>query len=86
MAELVYILCALTCLVCALLLGRGYARTRNRLLLWSTLCFVGLFVNNVVTIVDLVITGPAIDLMWLRSSISFVAIAVQVIGLIWEAP
>jgi hypothetical protein len=85
MAELVYILCALTCLVCALLLGRGYMRTRNRLLLWSTLCFTGLFMNNVVTVIDLVVV-PDVDLMWLRTSISFVAVAVQVIGLIWEAP
>jgi hypothetical protein len=85
MAELVYILCALTCLACAVLLGRGYARTRHRLLLWSTLCFAGLFINNVVTVVDLVLV-PDIDLMWLRSSLSFVAIALQTIGLIWEAP
>ena len=85
MAEIVYILCAVTCLVCALLLGRGYARSRNRLLLWSTLCFVLLFANNVVTVIDLVVV-PGVDLMWLRSVLSFSALSVLTYGLVWEAP
>lgn len=85
MAEIVYILCAVTCLVCALLLGRGYARTRKRLLLWSTLCFVLLFANNVVTVIDLVVV-PGVDLLWLRSVLSFCAVAILTYGLVWEAP
>ena len=46
MIQLVYLLCALTSLACAVLLLRGYFRTRVRLLLWSGLCFVGLALNN----------------------------------------
>ena len=41
MATLVYALCALTSLACAVLLLRGYASSRVRLLLWSGLCFCG---------------------------------------------
>jgi len=84
-AEVVYVLCAATCLVCALLLGRGYRRTRQRLLLWSTLCFAGLFLNNVLTFVDLVLV-PDLDLRWLRSASGFVPVGLLAIGLLWEAP
>jgi hypothetical protein len=33
MAVLVYVLCTITALLCTVLLARGYARTRSRLLL-----------------------------------------------------
>ncbi|HTJ42958.1 MAG TPA: DUF5985 family protein [Kofleriaceae bacterium] len=85
MAELVYILCAVTSLVCAILLARGYQQSRQRLLVWSTLCFVGLFLNNLLTVVDLVIV-PDVDLRWLRSAVSFASVGVLAFGLMWEAP
>ncbi len=84
MAELVYVLCAVTCLGCTLMLGRGYARSRHRLLLWSTLCFAGLFLNNILTIIDLVIV-PDLDLHGVRAAVSFGSVAIQAFGLIWEA-
>ncbi|HWU90228.1 MAG TPA: DUF5985 family protein [Kofleriaceae bacterium] len=85
MAEFVYVLCAATSLVCALLLGRAYRRTGQRLLLWSTLCFAGLFVNDVVTFIDLVIATD-VDLQWLQSSVGVVAVALLAIGLLLEVP
>jgi hypothetical protein len=85
MAELVYVLCAVTCLACAVLLGRGYLRSRNRLLAWSTLCFAGLLVNNALTVVDLMIV-PDTDLRWLRSLTGFASTALLAVGLIWERP
>ena len=42
MGPAVYILGALTSLLCSVLLLRGYASGRKRLLLWSGLCFAGL--------------------------------------------
>ena len=45
--TLVYLLCFLTSSICALLLGRSYARTRSRLLLWSAICFCLLALANV---------------------------------------
>lgn len=55
MAEAVYLLCAVTSLVCAGLLVRSYRRSRMKLILWTSLCFMGLAVNNVLLFVDLAI-------------------------------
>ena len=83
MAEAVYILCALTSVLCAGLLARSYGRARTRLLMWSTLCFVGLAINNVLLLVDLMIV-PDVDLSGLRSSVALISVALLVIGLTWE--
>ena len=37
MERIIYFLCALSALLCAVLLRRAYMRTRFRLLLWSGL-------------------------------------------------
>lgn len=83
MAEITYVLCALTSILCAVLLARGYARTRTRLLMWSTLCFVGLALNNILLFVDLVLL-PDVDLRVFRSGSALVSVLMLVIGLIWE--
>jgi hypothetical protein len=85
MAEIVYALCALTSVLCAGLLIRAYRGNRSRLLLWSTLCFVGLALNNVLLLVDLVLTPPEIDLRLFRSLTGLGAMATLVIGLVWES-
>jgi hypothetical protein len=85
MPEIVYVLCALTSVLCAGLLIRSYRQNRSRLLLWSTLCFVGLALNNILLFVDLVVTGPNIDLSLLRSLTALGALATMVIGLVWES-
>ena len=83
MAALIYSLCALTSLVCALLLLRSYARTRFKLLFWSGLCFAGLTVNNVVLVLDRFVFTD-VDLSTSRLWIAAAAIALLVYGLIWE--
>ena len=83
MAEAVYILCALTSLFCAVLLFRSYRRQRTKLLMWSTLCFVGLAINNVLLVLDLLVV-PDVDLSIVRTGTAFVAISLLVIGLLWE--
>lgn len=85
MAEIVYVLCTLTSALCAYLLVRSYLRTRSRLLLWSTLCFVGLAINGVLLLVDLAIV-PQVDLRLLRTGSALAALGVLVFGLIWEEP
>jgi hypothetical protein len=86
MAEAIYLLCALTSVLCAVLLGRGFLRGRVRLLLWSSLCFAGLAINNVILFVDLVIVpGPEIDLRLWRSWVAFFALLPLVYGLVWES-
>jgi hypothetical protein len=84
-AEAVYILCALTSILCALLLFRGYRATRARLLFWASLCFGLLAVNNVVLYVDLVVLPTQIDLFWYRNAAAVSGMLVLVFGLIWES-
>jgi hypothetical protein len=84
MAPLVYLLCAATALACALLLFRGYRKSGARLLLWSALCFFGLFINNGLLFIDLVIL-PDVDLALVRNSVGLLAMVVLVYGLVWDA-
>ena len=80
----IYVLCALTSLACAVLLLRGYARSRQRLLLWSGLCFVGLALNNVLLIVDVRVV-PAMDLSVIRMLPALAGVALLIYGFVWDA-
>ena len=80
----VYILCAVTCLLCAILLFRGYARTGVRLLFWSGLCFIGLMLDNVMVYVDLVIV-PDVSLAVWRKIPGLIAISLLLYGLVWDS-
>jgi uncharacterized membrane protein len=84
MASVVYALCALTSLACALLLLRAYVSNPAKLLLWSCLCFVGLAINNVLLFVDLVVV-PSVDLSIYRDLSAASAIMLLLVGLIWHA-
>jgi hypothetical protein len=83
-AEAVYILCTLTSAACAVLLLRGYVRSRARLLLWSGLCFILLALNNVLLFMDKVIF-PDIDFWGWRTGTAVAGLALLTFGLIWEA-
>lgn len=84
MAALIYTLCALTCLVSAVLLLRSYQKTRVHLLLWSGLCFVGLTVSNVFLVLDRIVY-PEIDLSLPRLGSAFVGMLLLLYGLVWES-
>jgi len=84
MAGLVYILCALTSLLCAWLLFRGYRRTRARLLLWSGLCFSAWAVNNALLFMDFIVFPTAFSLFWPRSLAALTGILLLLYGLIWD--
>jgi Family of unknown function (DUF5985) len=84
-AATVYVLCALAAFTCAWLLGRSYAQSRIRLLLWSSLCFVGLALNNVILFVDKVIVPHGADLSVWRLVPAAIGIGALVYGLVWEA-
>ena len=85
MATTVYVLCFLAAAACAVLLGRSYLQSRVRLLLWSTLCFTGLALNNLILFVDKVVTSPDTDLSTWRLLPAALGFAALVYGLIWEA-
>ena len=84
MADVVFVLCALTSLACAVLLWRGYRRTRTRLLLWSSLCFWGLFLNNVLLIIDLRVF-PDVDLAVWRAIPAVLGVALLLHGMATDA-
>ena len=84
MPGLVYILCAVTSLACAVLLLRGYWRTGVRLLLWSGLCFVGLALDNVFLYVDIIVI-PDTDIRILRRIPGLLALTLLIYGLVWDS-
>lgn len=84
LAGLVYLLGALVTALCAVLLLRGYARSRSRLLLWSGLCFVGLTVSNALLFLDLRVF-TAHDLYMWRLGTAAAAMLLLVYGLVFES-
>lgn len=83
MAEIVYILCALTSVACAALLLRAYLKSRTALLLWSSLCFIAFALNNILLVIDLIFL-PNIDLSPLRTLVMLLGFAFLLYGFIWE--
>lgn len=79
----VYILCFLTSAACAWLLGRSYRSGRTRLLLWSSVCFVFLALNNLALVLDRVVL-PNYDLRLARLLLALLAVLSLVWGLVWE--
>jgi hypothetical protein len=84
MAIAVYVLCALTSLACAVMLTRAWFRSRDRFLLWASLCFIALAANNVLLFIDLAILPTTIDLSEVRLLTSATGIGILVFGLVWE--
>ena len=82
MAALIYSLCALTGLTCAILLLRSYQKTGVGLLLWSALCFVGLTTSNVFLVLDRIVF-PNIDFSVPRLAAALVGLLLLLFGLIW---
>ncbi len=84
MANAVYALCGLTSLICALLLLRSYGRKRTRLLLWTSLCFLGLAMSNAFLILDFILIRDTDFSAW-RILPAFVGTGILIYGLIEEA-
>ena len=83
-ASTVYGLSALTSIACAILLLRSYRRGRNRLLLWSGICFIGLSLNNILATIDVNTASSILDLSTLRLAVSIMSVGVLIYGLTWE--
>jgi hypothetical protein len=84
MGAAVYILGTLTSAVCTLLLWSGFKRGGKKLLLWSSLCFAGFSIANLLVFVDLVLL-PYRDLYVFRLGTVAVSLALLLYGLIWES-
>jgi len=79
-----YTLALLTSFACTVLLFRGYARQRVRLLFWSGLCFVGLTVNNALLFADLVVF-PLLDLRVPRLLSALAGLVCLLYAFIWDS-
>lgn len=84
MTGVIYLLCAATSLLCAIMLFRGYKRTRVGLLFWASLCFAGLMLENMILYVDVVMV-PDINLAVWRKVPGLLAIVLLIFGLVWES-
>jgi hypothetical protein len=84
MAVIVYSLCTLTAALCAGLLWNAYLSSRNRLLLWSALCFIGLALNNILLVFDKLIL-PSVDFSPWRSATSLLAMSILLYGMITDS-
>lgn len=83
-AAVVYGLCLLTSVVCAVLLARSWLASRTRLLLFAAICFALLAVNNLFVVADMVLL-PQYDLSLWRQLSVLAAMAVLLYGFVWEA-
>jgi len=84
MAEVVYLLCALASLACAVLLFRGYRRNPLRLSFWTMLCFVAMAANNTLLFIDLAILPKEADLLVIRNAVALVGVSLLLYAMITE--
>jgi hypothetical protein len=83
MAAAIYTLCALTSILCFVLLWRSWRQSGSRLLFWSALCFAALSVNNVILVLDTLVFTE-VDLGVWRLGAGLVAVLLLLYGLVWE--
>ena len=79
----IYTLCALTSLVCTILLLQAYRSGGYRLLLWSGLCFADLTLNNGFLVLDKLVF-PNIDFGLWRTTSALAAMMILLYGLVWD--
>lgn len=83
MGSVVYGLCAMASVTCAVLLLSTYRRQPTRLALWSGLCFVGLALNNLLLFTDYVV-APRVDLSLYRNFTAAASVMLLLAALIWD--
>ncbi|HYE60475.1 MAG TPA: DUF5985 family protein [Phycisphaerales bacterium] len=80
--HVVYVLCALTAMMCAVLLARAYLKSQSRLLLFSALCFTALALNSILLVVDRIVLPTEVDLRAWRIGVATVGLVVMLGALI----
>ena len=81
---LLFAIAPITSAACMLLLFRSYIASRQRILLWSSLCFVGQTVTNVTLFVDMIVL-PDVDLRLIRLSAALIGMLFLIYGFITES-
>ena len=83
MADLIYAVCVASAFVFAWLLLCSYRQDGHRLLLWIGLCFLALFVNNLLPVFDKLMF-PSVDMSTYRLLPALVGMVFLLYGLVWE--
>jgi hypothetical protein len=84
MQSILSIVGGLVAALCAVLLIRGFFRSRQPLLFWSSLCFVGLATTNVLAYFDLAAGDPP-SMYTLRLVVSAASLLLLVYGLVFRS-
>ena len=84
MSGTVYVLCAITSCLCSILLWRGYRRSGVNMLVWSSLCFLGLTLDNVLLYIDVFVVPEYSLLVW-RKLPGLLALVALLYGLVWDS-
>ncbi|MGH6779479.1 MAG: DUF5985 family protein [Bradyrhizobium sp.] len=83
MSSVIYGLCTLTAALCAVMLLEAYRAQKYRFLLWSGLCFVGLTVNNLLLMFDMIVFIHLNLSLW-RVCAGLISMTILLYGLIWD--
>lgn len=84
MAAIVYILCTLTSLLCAIMLFRAFRKSQFRLLFWSSMGFTGFGISNILLFIDVVIFPDVTYILNFRSVPAVIGMITMIYGLIME--
>jgi hypothetical protein len=83
MNAIVYLACCVMSIVCAVMLFKGYAKNRFKLLFWSALGFTGFAFNNLFLVIDITFF-PGYDFYVLRTLPALVGMVLLLYGLITD--
>jgi hypothetical protein len=83
-SAIVYLLCALTSVLCAVLLINSYSKNQSRLLFWSGICFGCLALNNILLFIDVIILPTQFDLAVVRTVPAVIGFALLLWGFVWD--
>ena len=84
MAAVVYLLCALTSLLCAIMLFKAFTKSKFRLLFWSSMGFTGFAMSNVLLFLDVVIFPDVTFIINFRTIPAVIGMIVMIYGLVME--
>jgi hypothetical protein len=83
LARIIYLSCAVTSMLCFVLLMRSYLNTKGKLLFYTSLFFAFMTIANVLLFIDLIVT-PQRDLSMVRSMTNLLGVCTILYGLIWK--
>lgn len=83
LGAIIYGLCTATATCCAGLLARAFVASRARLLLWGSICFSLLAINNLVLVLDLMLLS-SINLFIVRNLSALLAVSAMLYGLVCD--